>query len=255
MAVALLNLKSNREFLDLYHPYIKTEWRRHYFFYDHLKAEYKTLKEQKSPNLQKFEEDFLAEIKRVDWFLKITLDDIAQDLRMINEAKEPLQKQKSSIQKQQTEHTIEVVIRGIFDKCKACEQFYQLNHFVICKIAKKFEKLIESTHKSRKKKEADFGDDEQKLDFVPWTEYRSNEFFQRDFARRSVRIVKLKQDCIFLYSDFFRQKYPSLAFGELEFMKNKDREHKRTRTIFGVKLGLIIALVSLHVQLGLDCSI
>lgn len=240
--MALLTLKSNREFLDLYHPYIKTEWRRHYFFYDRLKAEYKALKEQKLPNLQQFEEDFLAEIKRVDWFLKITLDDISQDLRMIEEAKEPFQNQKSGLQKQQTEHTIEVAIRSIFEKCKACEQFYQLNHFVICKIAKKFEKLIESTHASHKKKNDPDG--EHKLDFVPWTEYRSNEFFRRDFSRRSNKIVKLKQQCILLYSDFFRQKYPSLAFGELEFMKNKDREHKRTRTIFGIKLGLIIALIS-----------
>ena len=37
---------ANKNFLELYQPYIKTEWRFHYFAYDTMKAKYKALKDQ-----------------------------------------------------------------------------------------------------------------------------------------------------------------------------------------------------------------
>lgn len=241
MAVSLVTaLKANREFLDLYHPYITTEWRRQYFSYDRMKADYKVLKESKKPNLMRFEKDFLLEIRRVDWFLKSIMQDIQEDLRKLNETRSMLQEQ-NKVQREQFERTIELTLRNIFDKCKACEQFYQLNHFVICKIAKKFEKLIDITNKSLKDER---NEDEPALDFMPWRDYRSNEYFTKEFTLRNRSILLLKSNCIQVYSEFFRQKYPSLAFGELEFMKNKDREHKRTRFVFGFKMGMVLTLVS-----------
>lgn len=245
MAASLVGiLNSNQEFLDLYSPYIKHDWRRHYFAYDHMKAQYKTLKGNKNADIKEFEEEFYAEICRVDWFLKLTMKDIQHDLRKLTQGKVFVTEHAS--QKYQVERTVELTLRSLFDRCKACEQFYQLNHFVICKIAKKFEKIIEKsrTH-SRPSSSDDLKETDSHDDFVPWCNFRSNRYFTTKFAGRIDVILQLKSRCIAVYSDYFRQKYPSLAFGELEFMKNKDREKKSTRILFGIKLGCILCLVSI----------
>jgi hypothetical protein len=225
MALALL--PSNREFLDFYHPYISTEWRRYYLCYDRLKAEYKILKDIKNPNLRAFDQDFLEEIQRVD----------------------------------QVQKTLEVTLRKLFEKCKDLEQFFQLNRFAIHKIGKKFEKLIDKydplqtekmndnilTGKGRNQYENKEEDEETELlivGFSCWSHYNSGRYFYQKYLKRKVIIDKCKRDCVKLYQDIFRTNYPGLAWDELEFVKNKDRERKRTRIVFGIKIGLILASVN-----------
>eukprot|EP01034_Spumella_vulgaris_P028271 gene28271-35107_t len=93
--------------------------------------------------------------------------------------------------------------------------------------AKKFEKLIEQGIKKRD-------------DFMPWRDYPSNELFNHKFGARIDEILYLTRKSVDMYSEKFRKTYPSLAIGELEFVKNKDRETVRTRFWIGLKLGLII---------------
>lgn len=224
---------ANRNFLELYQPYIKTEWRFYYFGYDTMKSKYKALKEHEHPDLQTFENYFFAEIQRVDWFLNSNLHEIQRDLGTISDTCDFLNSDTLDDKKKKEElgRTVELFIRSIYEKCKACELFYKLNHYVICKIAKKFEKLIESG-----KKKLD--------DFTPWRDYPSNDLFNRKFAGRIDEIHYLTRKSVDTYSEKFRKTYPSLAYGELEFVKNKERESLRTRFYIGVKLGIIITMVS-----------
>ncbi len=223
---------ANRNFLELYQPYIKTTWRFHYFGYDGMKARYKVLKEQAHPDLQSFEKLFYDEIHRVDSFLNSNLHDIQRDLRTVSDKCDFLHSNttEDAQKKDEMGRTVELFIRGIFEKCRDCEKFYKLNHYVICKIAKKFEKLIESGGK--------------KFDsFTPWRDYPSNELFNKKFSGRIDEVQYLTRKVVETYSEKFRKTYSSLAYGELEFAKNKERESVRTRFYVGVKLGLIIATV------------
>jgi hypothetical protein len=237
---------ANRNFLELYQQYIKTEWRFHYFAYDTMKAKYKALKERDKPDLMGFEKDFYAEINRVDEFLNSLLLEIKRDLKIVSDTCGFLNSTKKEDMKKRKEvgHTVELFIRSIFDKCKECERFYKLNHFVICKVAKKFEKLIES---SQEKKAMDD-------DFEPWRDFPSNDLFNHRFASRIDEIHILTKQSVDTYSEKFRRKYSSLADGELEFVKNKERETVFTRFYIGIKLGIIVTTVrrwyfavSLHV--------
>lgn len=241
MSVALITLRSNRNFLDYYHDYIKREWRRHYFSYDVLKEEYKALKWKDKPKLHRFEKDFLEEIKRVDWFIKATLFEIQQDLRKIYETKALfLDDMQVSQRKAQDEKTVEITLRAIYEKCKDIEQFYALNRFAICKIAKKFEKLIDQSLLD----ESHTGEADGFIDFDPWRDHKSNEYFTQKFVPREKIIQALSNKCKVMYKLFFRRRYPTLAEGELEFVKNKARIHKTTQVLFGMKVGAIILLVS-----------
>lgn len=217
---------ANKNFLELYAPYIKPEWRFHYFAYDTMKAKYKSLKEKDHPDLMEFERHFFGEIQHVDWFLSVNIAELEANLNTIHDLPQGDPKKKGDMEK-----TVEVFIRNIFDKCKQCEKFYKLNHYVICKIAKKFEKLIESG--------------ESKMDFTPWKDFPSNALFNRTFTGRIDEISAITAKCVNTYSDMFRQTYPSLAYGELEFVKNKEREGIRTRFYVGVKLGIALSMVRL----------
>jgi hypothetical protein len=201
-----------------------------------MKAKYKALKEEKHPDLLTFEKDFYEEIQRVDWFLNSNLHEIQRDLKTISDTCDFLHS--SSIddikKKDELGRTVELFIRSIFEKCKACERFYKLNHYVICKVAKKFEKLIEAGQKKGASLD----------DFKPWRDYPSNDLFNRKFTSRIDEVHSLTRRSVDTYSEKFRKTYPSLAYGELEFVKNKERESVRTRFYIGVKLGLIVATVS-----------
>lgn len=219
---------ANNNFLELYEPYIKSEWRFHYFAYDTMKAKYKALKDQRKRDLVSFEKLFYNEIQHVDWFLSSNLREIELDLKTIHDSCEELSG--DAKKKEEMERTMELFIRKIFEKCKNCEKYYKLNHYVICKIAKKFEKLIEKeVEKSR--------------EFTPWKEYPSSSLFHT-FSNRVNEINYLTAQSITTYSEKFRQTYPSLAYGELEFVKNKERENSRTRFYIGVKIGIAISAVS-----------
>ncbi len=223
----------NGTFLDLYRPYITMKWRFQYFSYDSMKAKYKVLKDQDCPDLQTFETDFHKEIQRVDWFIVLVKGEIERDLKtIIDNFEKPASGNVS--------RTVELFLRNIFERCKECEKFYKLNHYVICKIAKKFEKLIDLNGIEQKSVEA--GDSEYRA-FIPWRDYPSNDLFNKQFSRRTDEIHLLTSKIVETYSDKFRRTYSSLAYGELVFVKNKERESGRTRFYLGVKLGLIVAMV------------
>ena len=180
-----------------------------------------------------FELQFFDAIEKVDNFLNTNLHDIQRDLRTISDTCDFLNSDslEDAQKKEELGRTVELFIRSIFEKCRDCKKFYKLNHYVICKIAKKFEKIIEQGIKKRD-------------DFKPWRDYPSNELFNEKFASRIDEILYLTRKSVDMYSEKFRKTYPSLAIGELEFVKNKDRETVRTRFYIGVKLGLIVCGVS-----------
>ena len=257
----LTALITNRDFLEAYHAHIKPEWKRHYFAYDRLKAHYKALKEDVAiPNgVEDFEVAFLAEIRRVDAFLESTLTDLQEDLAEAEQLRTAYTSNPTKTEQKLLERKLDVSLRAIFDQTKSCDQFFHLNHFVICKIAKKFEKLVESQHALHLPTP---GDDlvqafavedltkDEKRDFVPWTSYRSNLYFTRVFSPRKDLIAQVHDQCIHLYTEVFRRHYPALSLGELEYKKDKERLKEHTRVVLGCKVGAIVTLVSTWCDVG-----
>ncbi len=228
----LLILKSNKTFLSLYHNYIRNEWRRHYISYDALKLAYKRIKNIKSDDWLQFEKDFSDEIKRVDVFLKETTKSLQVDLITVSESCDFFLSRTSESVKKQKElgKSVEISIRRLFQKCKDCEQFFKLNKFVIIKLSKKLEKLMVTNSNGN--------------NVEMWCDRPSSIYFTNKFLNRIIEIEKLTDNATNLYSNYFRQKYPELTIGELEFVKNKEREHQQTKVYFGFKLGIIVCLVS-----------
>ena len=125
------------------------------------------------------------------------------------------------------DHTVELFIRDLFERSIECEKFFELNFYVICKMAKKFEKLIEK-HKPT----------------FEITDYKSLDYINNTFAFTMDSIISVTKRCIEIYSVKFRQTYPALTYGELKFVKSKVKDTSRTKFFIGIKLGLIAMMVS-----------
>lgn len=218
-------------FRHFYYPYIVKEWRVHYISYDALKNRYQTLKKCKPSGISSFDNEFSFEIRRMDTFLEGMLFEIVVDLKcMERDWKNMNDAQRKEVTSDQEHRTLERALRSLYEKCKSCKSFHKLNAFLICKIAKKLEKL------SPKSAKYDY-------DFEIWKSYRSHDLFSC-FLGRSDSIDNLTNRCIDLYSSMFRQSYPSLAIGELDFVKNKELSRNRTRIHYGFKLGVVLMIVS-----------
>lgn len=77
-----------------------------------------------------------------------------------------------------------------------------------------------------------------------WKDTPSGAYFYEDFASVGLQIQKFKQTCVELYSVKFKKSHAELAAYELEFIENKDRNYKDTRSFIGFKAGLILCSVS-----------
>jgi SPX domain protein involved in polyphosphate accumulation len=217
--VSLLKLTAkNQVFLELYEPYIVKEWKTKYFNYDELKQEYKALKKVAHPNVRRFDSWFYEEISSVDTFLQLSLNEIGQDLDTVGST-------------ESNNHTMELFLRSIFEKCHRSKRFFDLNFYVICKTAKKFEKILQ-LHQTMNCTE----DDAELCTSIT--------FLHRNFTQHKEDIRMLISRCVDLYSQKFRSTYPALTFGELKYVKNKTREHSKTKFYIGVKLGLVFMMVS-----------
>ncbi len=86
-----------------------------------------------------------------------------------------------------------------------------------------------------------------------WEDSESGIYFFETFTPAIDKIEDLKQRCIDVYSKKFRITYSQLASYELEFVKNKDRVYESTNFMLGLKIGLIVCLVS--ISLFVYCSI
>jgi hypothetical protein len=216
----LRNTANNNIFFELYEPYIKKEWKAFYFNYDILKAKYKALKSSSIAQIDvaKFDKCFYDEIRRVDHFLTSTICELEDDL--------------SSMQNTQNkDHAVELFVRKLYDKSLKCENFFELNLYVVCKTSKKFEKVIDTLHKSDP-------------NMVPM-KHMSLDYINDVFSLRNDELRSITQRCIDIYSTKFRANYSALTLGELKFVKNKTKEHSKTKFYIGLKLGLVAMMVSL----------
>lgn len=218
----------NTTFLLLYQQFIKNSWKRQYFHYDALKAEYKHLKSSNGEGIDLFELAFHDEISRVYVFLQELLKDIEEDLDNLMDAC----KSSSDESNKKFNQAIEISVRDIYHRCKDCKQFYKLNKFVINKIVKKYEKLIikyNETHGCG----------------MAWENYPSNKLYEKKFIVVESKINEITTKSVELYCSYFRQTHMDLAEDELEFVKNKSNTSKYTQMYVGLKLGLIICMVCL----------
>lgn len=219
----------NATFLLLYQQYIKNSWKRQYFHYDALKAEYKLLKDADGEGLDHYEHIFYDEIYRVYSFLGEVLKDVEEDLDNLKDAC----KSSSDENNKKFNQAIELSVRDIYHRCKDCRVFYRLNKYVINKIVKKYEKLIVKYNNAH----GECG---------TWENYPSSKLFENKFLGTESKINEVTAKSVELYCSYFRQTHLDLAEDELEFVKNKTDVHKETKAYIGLKIGLIICLVSLY---------
>jgi hypothetical protein len=215
-------VNNNRDFLNLYSPYIYSEWRLYYIRYDALKEKYKSMKGLKGKSLLlDFDVFFCDEIQRVDQFLSDKIDDISQSVTLLEEFSANKQNNTNDVDMKIMERTL----RTAFNYCKECEEFYKFNSYAIVKIAKKFEKLSDTS------------------DFTTWPQYSSNHYYLQYYSTRLETVHLLRGRCIQAFSHLFRETFPQLAIGELEYAKNHSGENYFTRISLGFKLGIILCLV------------
>lgn len=220
-----LALNPNKTFLLLYQRYINKIWKRQYIHYDVLKYQYQVVKSNNGEGLEQFERTFLNEIKRIYSFFVKILKDLEEDLESLNE----MCKTSTEENTQKFNKAIEVSVRDIYLQSKDCKVFFKLNKFAICKIAKKYEKLM-----------VQFGGDRQS---TSWNVTACGKFFFSKYISKEARINDAIRLSIDLYSRFFRQTYGELAEDELEFVKDKSILNRHTKLYLGFKMGLITCLV------------
>ena len=227
----ILLSRRNRIFLRQYEPYIVEKWRPYYFGYDAAKVRYKELKgSNESEHLVNFERYFVLEIHRVSEFLESKLNQTQGFLTKLNsETKErPSAFQTAKASELVSNKAYEASVRKAFLECQNCEDFYHLNYFAITKIAKKYEKLV---------------DTEEIVDFRMWPKFRSYHFFRDIFEPKISRVGVLRSECIRLYSIVYRKTFPSLALGELKYAKVHAGSRKALLMLVGLKLGCIATVV------------
>lgn len=223
----------NRHFLANYRGYVNKEWAGYYFSYDFFKAEYKKLKghDRLEKDLEDLDNKLLAEIQRVHKFLALMVQSVGADIDSVATIVDKLEisPTKSAEQADQIDRSVEISLRSLYEKINQCDEFFQLNHFVISKTTKKMEKLLAQQEKGT---------------VSVWGGYSSGRFFYDDFSSSGPQIQEIQRKCVDVYTVKFRKKYSQLAKYELKYAKNKDDDHKQTRFYIGAKLGLAIAVVS-----------
>eukprot|EP01034_Spumella_vulgaris_P039544 gene39544-48859_t len=73
--------------------------------------------------------------------------------------------------------------------------------------------------------------------------FSSHLYIHDVFADRADQIRAFTKKCMEVYSNKFHVSYPSVTLGELKFVKNKAKEHGKTKFIIGIKLGLVLMMV------------
>ena len=228
----------NDQFLEEYFEFIEPEFRHLYFAYDSLSELYDTLKKDTNPNILPLELEFFGELRRLTSLTTTVLNKIDRD---IDAFLAHLHKLDDSVkEKEKRNHrdrTLEREIRALYSRCKVLLNFYELNNFVVRKTAKKYEKIVISMNENQPSARST-------SDFAIWRSYPSFAYFSTKFCPIGQQILNTKQRCIDLYSSVFRETYTSLASDELKYLKNVDTERKDLRLHFGLKMGIIIMLVS-----------
>jgi hypothetical protein len=222
-ALHLSIINDNKEFFSLYEPYIHKEWRQHYLRYDALKAKYQALKTSKSSTfLDDFDFLLLQEIRRIDTFLEKKIETLGRSIAEIEDYIEDVEKKS---QKFSDTKVVDRILKTTFKQLKACEGFHKLNCYAITKIAKKFEKLAHKT------------------DFNSWQTFSSHSQYANSFMTRLERMHHWKDRCVAIFCEIFRESFPELGLGELEFSKNHSGESEMTRVYIGMKIGILFCIV------------
>jgi hypothetical protein len=235
------NIESNSIFLELYDSYIKKEWKEHYFNYDTAKGKFKKLEEigTSYSDILKFDTYFHDEVRRVDYFLMSKMHGLEEDLLTVH-------------QSDRASRTLEKFLKRIIEKCLDCKNFYDINYYVICKIAAKFEKIRPGLSKQANSINLSFaveiadssktvssdGEDEKPMKFS------SPQYINTVLSERGHQIHNFTKQCMTLHSSKFHVTYPALTLGEVRFVKNKAKEHGNTKFEIGIKLGLVAMMVS-----------
>eukprot|EP01034_Spumella_vulgaris_P026956 gene26956-33608_t len=73
--------------------------------------------------------------------------------------------------------------------------------------------------------------------------HASLHYINEVLARRIDELRAMTKQCIDVYSTKFRVNYSALTLGELKFVKNKTKEHSKTKFYIGIKLGLVAMML------------
>lgn len=235
----------NNVFLMEYRPHIVREWRHFYIHYDELTAVYKSLKARRDSGHFFFDDLLTANIKLADDFVFTQMGIIHTELETIERDWRGLSEAEKNNLVEQTEKTAERALRGLYVKTKNLRQYYQLNCFLIEKLSKKYDKIL---RKSRKDDHSthNFKDDFQVTSedsFYKWSDTSSYAYYMQHMKPKDAAVSSLLQDCINTYTVIFRQTYPEMAAGELEFSKLKENETRNTKAYLGIKIGIVLSVV------------
>jgi hypothetical protein len=176
--------------------------------------------ESAQPDLDRFEVDFYAEIKRLDEFIVYIARYIEQDLSSLLVVWNSLSpNEQSSMARNNRERTVERTVRDIYDRIKTTESFYRLNHYAIQRMAKKFETVIRG---GKGKNHARYITTLSRKEFDTWSDYPSYHLFFSTYEKHAGKLESFKTGCVGAFSVIFRRSYSGMAFEELDFVKNKE---------------------------------
>jgi len=258
-----------------YNPYIAEEWEEEYFAFDELKLSYKTLKDSDLASLGTtvvtFDTKFANEIIRVSKFVEAKAQTFSKDLDLVVMEWEKLEPEtRSQVLSDEVDRTLQRNLQSIHDNVSKLRQFFDLNRFLICKTAKKFEKILSkkvdrsnavvSAYIERYRRESVETEGCKNMsvplvgiDTVHWVAYPSCAVFSNSFiSQAKVAESSLIQRCVEIYSDIFRQEHQYLARGELNFVKSRDQDTKKDRFLLGLKCGITVAIFG---QIVFDSSV
>jgi hypothetical protein len=270
----VLNAQSaNARFLAAYHHHVVHRWKSHYIAYDGLRSIYKDIKCNKNGNgIEVFDLAIQLEIQHMNEFIDSYLEELDDRLTAISadvdtlvasrgrsnsnanvgseraetggkgkESDKGSEKKKKKANKDDDdddelnarEKILDRMIREVYTDCKHVQSFLELNLFAIGKIAKKFRKLCPER--------SDITNLSDGVD--AWANYKSYIAY-REAVDKTDSIDAVASRCEEIYCTAFRTTYPELAHAELQFDKDKQQQMKKNRIGLGVKIGIILTLVS-----------
>jgi hypothetical protein len=242
-----------------YDPYIAKEWSREYFAFDELKDLYKLLKAADTALLGavviEFDTRFANEIIRVSKFVDAKAQTYSKDLTLVSSEWDMFDVDtQSKVLEDELDRTIQRTLQTTYQSVVKLREFYDLNRFLICKVAKKFEKVLSKRVDSgsgevgayiqKYRRESTVNVPLDGLDTLNWVEYPSCSVFSSSFVPLAEEVeTSLSQRCVDVYSAIFRRDHRYLALGELSFIKSRDQDSKNDRFLLGLKLGLTLAII------------
>ena len=217
--------------IESYRPHMYDKWRKFYFDIDKFECHVGTMRRSNYSIkiMDVVETIFCEEIVKVGVFLTRIINEGQKDLNGISSGWVYLSpKERDALLR---ERTLVRGIRSVFMKSNELMRYYELNCFLICKVAKEISSFRLGISS---------GDHNEPISF--WQDTKSHELFSATILSQKSLIAALTSRCSEMMSELCNENFPLVTEGQLKFGQATEIDTRTWRGYLGAKLGFAFAL-------------